>query len=265
MTEIWHKFYSFLIHASIEEILVLILGLPLIAYSLFVIIAFTYKSRPLKGPDRWYLYILISYFASFIWIWLSYSTIFKLWPSSLFLPVNLSFCIGPVIFFFVKSKLYENFRASGSDLKHFILPISHVSFYVFAFLMPIEKKATLYFGSYQLLYKPIEQASFGIIYFFYLYFAYRYIKHEQWSITKDNSREFRIKIEWIRRFIKILWAGSFIYLSFGLIYILNSLIFKIHFKHNYLEILSLLTFMCSIGWLGIHAVLMKVLPKDQHV
>lgn len=262
MTEVWHKFIYFLSHAAIEDIVVLLLGLPLIAYSIFVIFAFYYKSKPVKGPDKWYLYILIGYLSSFLWIWLSYSSLFKSYQYLIFLPINLSFWIGPFIFFFVKSKLYDNFRSKGKDLKHFILPISHISFYVFAFLMPIEKKVSLYFGNYQDFYKPIELASFGLIYFLYLYFAYRFIKHEQWSITHNKSREFLIKIEWIRRFIKILWTGSWVYLCFGLLYVLNNFFLKIHFKNNYLELMSLLTFMFSMGWLGLHAVLMKVLPKN---
>jgi hypothetical protein len=262
MTEYWNQLVNLISSLNIEEVLILLFGLPLIAYSVFVITAFTYKSRPIKGPDRWYQYILIFYLLSFIWIWLSFSSVFLKWPSLIFIPINLSFLLGPMIFMFVKSKLYENFRVRKTDFKHLVIPVAHLSFYVFAFIMPIEKKAELYFGNYQLYYKPIEQASFGIIYFIYLYFAYRFIKHEQWSISETETREFRIKLEWIRRFIKILWGGAWIILTFGLFYVLNSLIFKLRFKHNYLELLSLFTYMFSMGWLGIHAVLMKVLPKN---
>ncbi len=226
-----------------------------------MIFAFWWKSKPLKGPDRWYLYVMSAYLFSFLWIFISYADIIDKYRFLAFLPINLLFWIGPLLFQFSKSKLYNNFRFRGQDLKHYIIPIAHFSFYFFAFLLPSDQKFGLFKQEYYSLYKVYEDASFGIIMFLYCYFGYRFIKHEQWLVSDSTSRSEIVKISWMRRFFKLFFLASFIHLGHGLFFILNSFIFKISIQNNYLELMNLFVFMTCMGWLGFHAVIMKALPK----
>ncbi len=135
---------NFLKNSPIGELLILVAGFPIIVYMLFMIFAFWWKSKPLKGPDRWYLYVMSAYLFSFLWIFISYADIIDKYRFLAFLPINLLFWIGPLLFQFSKSKLYNNFRFRGQDLKHYIIPIAHFSFYFFAFLLPSDQKFGLF-------------------------------------------------------------------------------------------------------------------------
>lgn len=252
---------NFLDKATLGQLLVLVAGIPLIGYMIVMIFAFGWKSRPVKGPDRWYIYGMISYLMSFLWIWLSHSKVFVNMPAFTFFPINFLLWLGPIMFQFIKSKLYVNFRFTGKDLKHFILPIAHLSFYVFAFCLPATQKYGLYTQEYHFLYKPLEEASFGIIMFLYCYFAYRFIKHEQWSITSMTPKPEIVKISWLRRFFKLFFLCAIVHLTNGLFTMLNAFFIKINFETNYLELLNIFVLMVCMGWLGFHAVIMKALPK----
>jgi hypothetical protein len=248
--------------ANLGELLIYGGGLPLFIYFVTILFAFWWKSKPLKGPDKWYFLSMIAYLFSFVWFVLCYSKTFVEKPSLDFIPINLTFFIGPMLFQFSKMKLYESARFRGKDIKHFILPLGHISFYCFAFLLPPAQKNGLYLQEYMHLYRPYEEASFGIIIFLYCYFSYRFIKHEQWSIKPQTRKSEIIKISWMQRFLKLFFIGSWVYLFNGLFALVNTFFLKISIQNNYLELLSIFVFMISMGWLGFHAVIMKALPKD---
>lgn len=252
---------NYIKNASIGDVFIVIAGLPLIAYSVFMMAAFWYKSRPLQGPNRWYFYIMAGYFFSFLNIFIAHTRLIETRHFFAFLPFNFLFWLGPLLFQFSKSKLYRNFRFSGKDLKHYIIPIAHTSFYVFAFFLPQDQKIGLYNQEYSSLYKPFEEFSFGAIMFLYCYFGYRFIKHEQWSLTKETPRAEIVKISWLRRFFKLFFLSSFIHLGHGLFFICHAFIFKFVIQNNYLELLNILVLMICMIWLGLHAVIMKALPK----
>lgn len=261
MEHLLKTFLDFLQNASIGQLLILVSGVPLIGYMLFMIVAFGWKSRPLQGPDRWYIYVMLSYLLSFLWIWLTTSGIFSRVNMLSFLPINLILWVGPVLFHFIKSKLYRNYRFRIKDLKHFLIPLAHLSFYGFVFVLLPGEKYQLYLHDYHNIYKPFEDFSFGVIMFFYCYFAYRFIKHEQWSINTTTPKAEIVKISWLQRFFKLFFLSSFVHLAHGIFALLNSFFIKIVIENNYLELLHIFVFMICMGWLGFHAVIMKALPK----
>lgn len=262
MESVLKSFLQFLQNATIGQWMIVVAGLPLIGYMIFMIFAFGWKSRPVKGPDRWYEYVMLSYLLSFLWMWMISARVQDRANFLSFLPVNLILWPGPVLFHFIKSKLYRNFRFRPRDLKHFIFPLAHLSFYFFAFALPPMRKYNLFLHEYHAIYKPFEDFSFGVIIFLYCYFAYRFIKHEQWSINESTPKAEIVKISWLQRFFKVFFLSSFVHLAYGLFSMANAFIFRIEFENNYLELLHIFVFMICMGWLGFHAVLMKALPKS---
>lgn len=254
---------GFLKQASLGEWLVLVAGFPLILYSIVMCFAFWWKSRPIQGPNRWYLYLMLAYLLGFIWLWMVQANVFEKHPFFCFIPINFLLWVGPVLFQFAKSKLYVNFRFKGNDLKHFLIPLAHFSFYGFAFLLPEQQKLGLYNQEYHDLYKVYETASFGLLMFLYCYFAYRFVKHEHWSMSVQTPRAEIIKILWLKRFLKLFFIASWVHLFYGLFSIVDAFFLKWSIKHNYLEFLNMFVIMVCLGWLGFHAVLMKALPKTE--
>lgn len=262
MEHLLKSFIEFLQNAPIGQLLILVSGVPLIGYMLVMMVAFGWKSRPVVGPDRWYEYAMLSYLLSFLWIWVTAAALFNRVNELSFIPINFVLWIGPVLFHFVKSKLYRNFRFRARDLKHFLIPLAHLSFYVFAFMQGPAQKYSMFVHKYHSLYKPFEEFSFGVIMFLYCYFAYRFIKHEQWSIHEGTPRAEIVKISWMQRFFKLFFLSSFVHLANGLFAVTNAFFLKMAIENNYLELLHIFVFMICMGWLGFHAVIMKALPKS---
>ncbi|HNA42598.1 MAG TPA: hypothetical protein PLP81_10925, partial [Saprospiraceae bacterium] len=106
MESVLKSFLQFLQNATIGQWMIVVAGLPLIGYMIFMIFAFGWKSRPVKGPDRWYEYVMLSYLLSFLWMWMISARVQDRANFLSFLPVNLILWPGPVLFHFIKSKLY---------------------------------------------------------------------------------------------------------------------------------------------------------------
>lgn len=114
------------------------------------------------------------------------------------MPIWCSLSFGPLLYFYVKSKLYTNFHFQKEDYKHFILSTVQVVFYLMAFSQDIDAKERLWYNLYLPYFGPFEKLAYALSIPVYLYFAYRFIKFElrkaQWhKIDWKIDRSVRLK------------------------------------------------------------------------
>ncbi len=138
----------------------------------------------------------------------------------LFFPTNISFLIGPVAFFFVKSQLYPQFKFQSTDIKHFILPFTQIIVLILIANTDSATKETLLFYFFSPITGNFERGIFAIQCTLYLYFAYRFVKHArartEKTLYKQNTKtitsalryQFLI-VGWLKRCYKVLitWFG----------------------------------------------------------
>lgn len=154
--------------------------------------------------------------------------IFNNQPQFYFIPIWYTLSFGPLLFFFVKSRLFRPFHLQKKDFKHFILPLLQATFYLSVGFRDASFKAQLWGGSYVPLYKPIEGLFYIVGFSFYLYFAYRFIRYKTALAKRQKAFDWEMdKIKRLRQMVKgliVLFSISgayiivdfFIYRFFGL-------------------------------------------------
>lgn len=177
-----------------------------------------------KSDNYWqnilFSLLLISFSLTLLDKFLNYSFVAQRHASLATLPIYMSFAFGPLLFFYVKSRLYPSrFSMNRRDFKHFILPT--VQFFLLSWiaLQNSVTKAEFQMHFFSPFYGNFEKAVFIIHFFLYLYFAYRFILFERHplsiSVEKVGARALSAKnsalkrqvliIGWLKRMVKVLF------------------------------------------------------------
>ena len=104
--------------------------------------------------------------------------IFHNQPYYYFIPIWYTLSFGPLLFFFVKSRLFRPFHLQKKDFKHFIIPLLQATFYLAVGFRDATFKGQLWEQTYVPLGKPIEGLFYIVGFAFYLYFSYRFIRYK---------------------------------------------------------------------------------------
>jgi len=129
--------------------------------------------------------------------------IFNNKPRWYFIPIQYTLALGPLLFFYVKSRSYRVFNLQKKDFKHFILPtVQAVSYLLVGFREAIYKDQI--WNSLYLPYgKPIEGFLFVIGFSFYLYFSYRFIRYKLKVLDKRQGYFWEVdKMKRMKRMVK---------------------------------------------------------------
>jgi hypothetical protein len=126
-------------------------------------------------------------------------------PLLSFLPIYSSFIFGPLLFFYVKSRLYPQFEMDKSDFKHFIL--ATVQFYLLLMMTfkDVDSKADFHIYFFSPFYGNFEKGVFILQFFSYLYFSYRFILHERLLRKTTAQRRQILVLGWLKRMVKTLF------------------------------------------------------------
>jgi hypothetical protein len=166
-----------------------------------------------------------------------------------YLPINYTFAFAPLLFFYVKSRLYPQFELHRNDLKHFILPIAQAALYVSLEFQTAAYKTDFYL--FNPLYGNFGKFIWLTIFGLYLYFAYRYILHERHK--KANRRQIFIT-GWLKRMVKILFILYAVHASFLMSNIFWYKMFEIDLNQKALfSSLTELSFSAMLYWLSLNA------------
>ncbi len=168
------------------------------------------KTQPNKWANWLFAALLVTMALTLLDKFLNFTFTTKRHPSVSVLPIYLSFAFGPLLFYYVKSRLYRQFDMRRSDFKHFILPT--VQFYLLLMMAfkNAESKATFRTDFFSPFYGNFEKGVFIIQFFLYLYFSYRFILHERFALkekrkTHLSGRRHVLVVGWLKRMVKGLF------------------------------------------------------------
>ncbi len=127
----------------------------------------------------------------------SFWGIFYRHPQWAAFPIYFSYWWGPLLFFFVKTDLFHNFKMTRKDLKHFILPIAQLVFFVIYFVQyngfPSDVHKSIVFPYYGVYERFVYTFLLG----FYLYFSSRIAKNrenEKLPFKWQTQQVFRMRV-----------------------------------------------------------------------
>ena len=142
--------------------------------------------------------------------------IFNNQPRYYFIPIWYTLSFGPLLFFFVKSRLFRPFHLQKKDFKHFIIPLLQATFYLAVGFRSAAFKGQLWETSYVPLGKPIEGLLYIIGFTFYLYYSYRFIRYKLALLARKKAFAWEIdKVNRLKRLVKgliALFAISAVYI-----------------------------------------------------
>jgi hypothetical protein len=128
-----------------------------------------------------------------------------------FLPLYVSFAPAPLLFYYVKSRLYPNFQMHRRDFKHFIMPTAQFVILLWLSLQGLKTQVDTREGIFSPFYGNLEKGIFIVQMFLYLYFSYRFILHERAHLARQNKtkteglRRKILVVGWLKRMVKALF------------------------------------------------------------
>jgi hypothetical protein len=171
-------------------------------------------------------------------------------PLLSFLPIYSSFIFGPLLFFYVKSRLYPQFEMDKSDFKHFIL--ATVQFYLLLMMTfkDVDSKADFHIYFFSPFYGNFEKGVFILQFFSYLYFSYRFILHERLLRKTTAQRRQILVLGWLKRMVKTLFIVFGIHAVFILTDYFSYKLFGMNLQEKALfSALYELSFAGMLAWL----------------
>lgn len=176
---------------------------------------------PRRTTNRWqsilFSLLLIAYSLTLLDKLLVYSFFSQKHLKVAYLPIYLSFALGPLLFYYVKSRLYPiNFKMKRADFKHFILPTVQFVLLCWVGIQNASIKSEFQSHFFSPFSGNFEKGVFIIQFFLYLYFSYRFILHEKHPLSIQASRNrqsmsnthFRrqvLVVSWLKRMVKALF------------------------------------------------------------
>lgn len=107
-----------------------------------------------------------------------FSGLAERYPWMEYLPIYFTLWLPVWLFVHVKLSLYPHYRMRVGDLKHFILPVAQLLFFVGVWLFPrFRREEGRYF--YSPFYGGLEQALYLVIWPAYIVFAYQYLRRKR--------------------------------------------------------------------------------------
>ena len=217
------------------------------------------RARPNPYANKLYALLLWAFSFTMTDRFLMYSDIANRHPKFSFLPIYFSFSLGPLLFYYVKSRLYPKFRLHRADLKHFIFPVVQAIILLYIGFQSDEAKHNFRHYFFSPFYGNFEKGVYILFFSFYLYSAYRFIGHERILLAKYNSnssfnnnnlRRQLLITGWLKRMVKVMFILFAVNASFILVDYFSFKFFEINLNTKAMfTALTELSFASMIGWL----------------
>lgn len=168
-------------------------------------ILFFIRSKNKNLSDRLFFLLLFALSLTLLSNFLSFFGIYEQNPFLYFIPLYFTFSIGILLFFYVKSKLYSNFRIEQSDSKHFIFPGLQIITFTILFFTTTDFRLVVMDCCSPPLYGFVEDAIYIWLMSMYLYFSYSFIRHERIQVKRTGaSKRYVLLLGWQKRLVKVL-------------------------------------------------------------
>ena len=217
------------------------------------------KTQPNKWANWLFAALLVAMSLTLLDKFLNFTELTKRHPSVSVLPIYLSFAFGPLLFYYVKSRLYRHFDMIRSDFKHFIMPIVQMALLLMMTFRDAESKAAFRTEFFSPFYGNFEKGVFIMQFFLYLYFSYRFILHLRFALMQKRTsllsgRRHVLVVGWLKRMVKVLFMLFGIHASFILTDYFSYRFFDINLQTKLLFSMAYeLSFTAMLGWLCLNA------------
>ncbi len=211
---------------------------------------FFLKSTGSKRGNAFFGFLEIAFGLTLLHNTLTIWGFFEAYPEWKFLPIYFTLTLPVLIFFYVKCTLYPHYRLKWSDLKHFLLPVSQMVYFVLYFFQPVLVKANLGRSFFNPFFGAFEQTLYIVGFLGYLYFAYRYIRVRASKATNKIALK---QIWYLNKFVKILLYLFLIHLGFIVIDYAGYQVFNINFQASKpFAGMGAMSFTAMVIWVNIY-------------
>ncbi len=211
--------------------------------------------------------LLLSFTFTIFDKFLRYSLLSYRYPNWSFLPIYMSFAFAPLLFFYVKSRLYaQHFTMHRRDFKHFILPTVQFALLSWVTLQDVQAKMDFRDNFFSPFYGNFEKGVFILHFFLYLYFSYRFILHEKLplsikarkgllNLSDTGFRRQILIVGWLKRMVKTLFILFGVHASFILTDYFSFRLFGLNLQTKSLfSALYELSFVAMLAWLFVNGI-----------
>lgn len=188
----------------------ILLAIGLVA-NMLVGLAFLLRSSTNKRADLFSAGLHLAFALTTLHLIFILQGVFSNHTSLLFLPVYYTLALGPFLFFSIKLRLFPGYKFVPSDVKHFILPVGQMLYFIIIFLLTSAQfREELGRKFYSPFYGGLEMAIFISTFNFYMAAAYRFIK---FRAARDHNKtqdwEWHQTLQ-LRRLIRVLFILFFL-------------------------------------------------------
>ncbi|ASU33355.1 AraC family transcriptional regulator [Mucilaginibacter xinganensis] len=172
--------------------------------------------------------------------------IYRQRPNLYFLPIFYSFSFGPLIWFYVRSLISQEFRFRRVDLLHFIPVAVQASLYLFLTCCSYPVKSWYWENVHRQYTYRIEFDGTWISMTVYLLLSFRLLRNYQAWVANNFSELSRIRLNWLKAILGVLLL---LCLQWFVEIILRDY-YGIYFNYDYsVEILGVVALVLGVaGW-----------------
>ncbi len=172
-------------------------------------------------------------------------------PSWKFLPIYFTLSFPTLVFLHVKLSLYPAYKMQWSDAKHFLLPLSQVTYFLILFFSSTEYKSSIDRGFYNPFFGAFEQLLYIIFFFAYLYFSKKYIDRRK-SAGKLSSGQSK-RVFYLEKLIQIFLVLFAIHTLFILVDFFSYEFLGVNLRRLKIYAgLGILSFAALVFWAGLY-------------
>lgn len=172
---------------------------------------FFFKQSGVKRANYFYGTLLIAIGLTLLHNIFIISGVFEHYLLLKFLPIYFTLSLPVLLFYYVKLSLYPAYRLRKSDVKHFILPVLQMLFFVIMFFTNVEFKSKIDRHFYNPFFGAFEQFLYLVNFVAYMFFAYRYIIQRQKTELKKQSAK---QVLYLKKLIQVLFVLFMIHAAF---------------------------------------------------
>ena len=178
--------------------------LLLLAITLATVVVYLIKRSGNRKANVFFAVVLSSFGLSIGALVIEHLGLTGLHPRLRYLPIWMTWTIGPAWFFYVKLTLFPAYRLRATDIKHAIMPASQLVYYAYCFAVGADGlRQDFLFGFAASTY---EEFIFFVSVLGYLFAAYRYLRFRARAIGDQPLRWDYWRVKQLRHVQRVLVA-----------------------------------------------------------
>ncbi len=154
-----------------------------------------------RQANRYLVALLLVSTGSLFHNFLLEANIYNQYPQLYFLPVLLSFGIGPLLYLYINRLINLHPLKRRIVLFHLLPVIMQFLFYLFCFLQDTENKYDIYTRLYQPFINPIQNLAVYFSMAFYIYLSFKEIHFFKRQLNYYYSNSDKIALQWLNRLL----------------------------------------------------------------